>query len=73
LRNWWVVHHVPKRGDLEAPTVAQTGDDDEAPSSIFYQEDIISGNFVIDLAADFDLIAVVAMLMKYMIHLILTF
>jgi hypothetical protein len=60
LRNWWVVHHVPKRGDLEAPTVAQTGDDDKAPSSIFYQEDISSGNFVIDLAADFDLTAAVA-------------
>ena len=60
LRNWWVVHHVLKRGDLEAPIVGQISDDDhEAPSSIFYQEDISNGNLVIDLATDFDLNAAV--------------
>lgn len=59
LRNWWVVNQVPKRGDLEAPVAGEYGNDDEAPSSMFYQDENKTGHLVIDHTVDVNLEATV--------------
>lgn len=51
LKNWWVVHQVPKRGDLQ---VTMDGDGDESPNQEFYQEEGATGNLFVEEGNNLD-------------------
>ena len=53
LKNWWVVHQVPKHGDLQ---VTMDGDGDESPNQEFYQEEGATGNFFVEEGNNLDTI-----------------
>lgn len=51
LRNWWVVHPSPQRGNLRLP---EFDDVEETPSSMFYQENTSTGSFTVEEGNDLD-------------------